>query len=640
MACHSKSLFSGVFMSSTAVLPAFLAGFVCAAGVGVLLAQTLYAPFQTELSSTRERLLSQERLHQQELGSCRETAERAARLACTEKVAGAVADAERRCKAEAPVCTECAPATAATLPGTCTWPNDSEALLALLAAAAANSSAVVPPSPPPLDAPAAADTSPELNCSAADWPPVVAVNGADCGACIASSVVVGEAASVKWVLEPARDASMRPGAVDDVHVSYSAVRDGGLGGGDGSGGGDEVEKAVFRLAHGDAHSPAEGWAAALRSMAVGEHAAFRFASPTPSAAATASQPWLSVGGMAADAAGAGGTTYEVRLLGVTPVEDLSPPRHPAHTRAPTLLKRILTKGSGAETPADGAKIQIDLTVAARPATDAAVADADTDTASGNNTAANSANGTAADGNVTSGAPAVTPSTADDNSDAGASHAGLDLILGDGVGGEGLRLALLSMTRGEVAVVSMHPSLAAAPIMPPTAGNATAAGGYVEVTVRLLAFEQPRAVELMSAAELLAHVTRLKTRANSRFAAGATESACTEYERAQRVLRLFDEPSASAAEVESWGALRLALSLNGAACLLKAGRNEAALAQSDAALALSPSSAKAHFRRGQALSALGKLADAEAAFKAVLAIEPASREANAKLAEVQARMGSA
>ena len=87
-------------------------------------------------------------------------------------------------------------------------------------------------------------------------------------------------------------------------------------------------------------------------------------------------------------------------------------------------------------------------------------------------------------------------------------------------------------------------------------------------------------------------------------------------------------------------MRLALLLNGGACALKEARYEAALSQSDAALALSPTSAKALFRKGQALHALGRLAEAEAAFSSVIAAQPASREAHAKLAEVKAQMGTA
>ena len=145
---------------------------------------------------------------------------------------------------------------------------------------------------------------------------------------------------------------------------------------------------------------------------------------------------------------------------------------------------------------------------------------------------------------------------------------------------------------------------------------------------------------MSTAELLAHVGGLKRAANGRFAAGETEAACAEYDRALRLLDVVDEAAGvsedAAAEAR---ALRLALRLNGAACALRAQRYEHALVQADAALALSPNSTKATFRRGQALQSLGRLGEAAAAYGEVIEREPASREANAALSQVRASMGA-
>jgi tetratricopeptide (TPR) repeat protein len=61
--------------------------------------------------------------------------------------------------------------------------------------------------------------------------------------------------------------------------------------------------------------------------------------------------------------------------------------------------------------------------------------------------------------------------------------------------------------------------------------------------------------------------------------------------------------------------------NRAAALTKLGRFEAALADADAALALRPDWAKAHFRRGAALFGARRFADAAAAYEAGLALEP-------------------
>jgi tetratricopeptide (TPR) repeat protein len=61
--------------------------------------------------------------------------------------------------------------------------------------------------------------------------------------------------------------------------------------------------------------------------------------------------------------------------------------------------------------------------------------------------------------------------------------------------------------------------------------------------------------------------------------------------------------------------------NRAAALTKLGRFDAALADADAALALRPDWAKAHFRRGAALFGARRFADAAAAYEAGLALEP-------------------
>ena len=129
---------------------------------------------------------------------------------------------------------------------------------------------------------------------------------------------------------------------------------------------------------------------------------------------------------------------------------------------------------------------------------------------------------------------------------------------------------------------------------------------------------------MSASEVLGRVEELKGAANRRLAAGEVEVACAEYEKAGRLLRLVDGDEAAV------GGLRLALKLNSAACELKAGRHDAALAHSDAALLIAPNSTKAMFRRGRSLEGLGRTGEAAAAYRAVLQHEPASREATTRL----------
>jgi tetratricopeptide (TPR) repeat protein len=123
---------------------------------------------------------------------------------------------------------------------------------------------------------------------------------------------------------------------------------------------------------------------------------------------------------------------------------------------------------------------------------------------------------------------------------------------------------------------------------------------------------------------LAQAGSLKAAANAQYKQGDVAGACAEYERARALVEPVAETSVEKAP------LLLALRLNSANCALQAKSFVDALAHTDAAIALSPQSVKAHFRRGQALQALGRVPEAEAAYSEVLKLEPANREVSAKL----------
>ena len=176
-----------------------------------------------------------------------------------------------------------------------------------------------------------------------------------------------------------------------------------------------------------------------------------------------------------------------------------------------------------------------------------------------------------------------------------------------------------------------------------ASEAPADGGAAAVAARaaLGTLETAQATEAdlveartRSPAELLAFVQQLKKTANTQFAAGEVGAACGAYERGTRLLRLVAEGDLQPAEVGSWRDAKLSLRLNSAACALKEGRHEQALIHSDAALAISPTSTKALFRRAQALQALGRREEAVGAYTVVVEREPSSREAHARLAELR------
>ena len=144
---------------------------------------------------------------------------------------------------------------------------------------------------------------------------------------------------------------------------------------------------------------------------------------------------------------------------------------------------------------------------------------------------------------------------------------------------------------------------------------------------------------MSVSELLQRVAQVKAQSNRQFEAGELAAACSGYERGRRILQLV--PSQLSAEEEaSLHSLQLALLLNGAACSQRTDSFGEALTLSDAAVALEANAPKAHFRRGEALEALGRLAEAEASFEVVLQLQPTNKQAHERLRALHARVREA
>ena len=591
-------------MSSSNLLPAFLAGFVAAAGIGAAVVPMLSLPLERELRAARDdhssvqRQLLQEQALSAQLEAARDATARLAKDECKREVAAAVAEAEAKCAAASPA------------------PPSAESVARLVAAEVAAQTAAS--LPPPISNVVPSPSPPPPASSSADA--LFGDGSLDCGACIASAHVLyateggvaasggvqsceaPAAAAAKWVLTPPRDGALqrRPSGADEVLLSYTARR------------GNVTLAHESRVLHRPddpaGRTPTAGWGLALTSMRPGERAAFRFASAAEADDQQQQQQQQQSSEL----------TYEIEMLGVTAVEVLSPSRRPSDR----LLKTVLEGGAGAETPKDGARVIVDVAVEGRPSA------------------------------PPSGDNATTSAGGDMSADAGAVQLrGLELTLGDGVGGEGLRLALMSMSRSELARVQMHPSLVRPPLVPSVSvepsvvsSNAANSAELLVATIRLRSFEQQRALEHMGRQELFGHIERLKATANRRFAAGETEAACDVYDKAIRLLRLAEEDERdglgsaepSAPSPADTRALQLALRLNSAACALKAKRFERALAQADAALSLSPKSTKGLFRRGQALQALGRKGEAAAAYQSILVTEPASREAHQRLAELRGR----
>ena len=204
-----------------------------------------------------------------------------------------------------------------------------------------------------------------------------------------------------------------------------------------------------------------------------------------------------------------------------------------------------------------------------------------------------------------------------------------MTLGDGSCADGLRLAVMSMRRAETARINISAHMARDPTLGLSGDEA------VVVELELLRFTQARALQQMSALEMAEHVGGIKTAANKLFAAGDRVAACTEYERGSQLLRSPRASTATAAEASPLDALEVALLLNSAMCAHTDGRHTEALTHAEAALALSPDATKAHYRKGQALRGLGRRVEAEAAFSAVIKLDPQNRQAHAELAALAA-----
>ena len=353
---------------------------------------------------------------------------------------------------------------------------------------------------------------------------------------------------------------------------------------------------------------------ALRSMRAGERAFFSLA-----AAAAAEGPEGAFGGpQHAEAQEA--VHCDVELISLTQIEDVSPHADRA------LLKTTLIPGRGGETPADGAHVVVHgptsnpptppldphlrpqpaliRTRIPTPAASSILTDPHQVRASAYSTDGSFLNGT------TNGTE-------------------WQMTLGDGSCADGLRLAVMSMRRAETARINISAHMARDPTLGLSGDEA------VVVEIELLRFTQARALQQMSASEMAEHVGGIKATANKLFAAGERVAACAEYERGWHLLRASRTSKAAAEEASPLDALEAALLLNSAACAHGDGRHIEALAHAEAALVLSPDATKAHYRKGQALRGLGRRAEAEAAFSAVIELDPQNRQAQAELAALAA-----
>lgn len=170
------------------------------------------------------------------------------------------------------------------------------------------------------------------------------------------------------------------------------------------------------------------------------------------------------------------------------------------------------------------------------------------------------------------------------------------------------------------------------------------GATLKFEVELLGFG-PKKKEMweMSAKEKLMGAEARKAEGNAQFSRGNLLEAAEEYEDALRHLKDMNEEHGEAPSEEdraTLNALLVAVNSNLAAVLLKQKNYAEAVAKASAALAVDPSAAKALFRRGTALAALGDLEDAKCDLLAAAKLSPADTAIRAEYERVHKLIAAA
>ena len=192
--------------------------------------------------------------------------------------------------------------------------------------------------------------------------------------------------------------------------------------------------------------------------------------------------------------------------------------------------------------------------------------------------------------------------------------------------DGLDRAILEMKRGERAIVTIPAEYAFG-----AAGREGVPGGATVVyDVTLTEFAREKeSWDLKTDEEKLEFAESVKTEANGLVAAGRYALAGKRYSKALKIVEYDSSMSDSAKK--TCKALKLSLHSNSALCHLKLGSHRAAADAATKALALDGSNVKALFRRGQALSQLAELMEAEADLKKVLELDEGNAEAKREMA---------
>ncbi|KAL5562177.1 hypothetical protein UlMin_031924 [Ulmus minor] len=189
--------------------------------------------------------------------------------------------------------------------------------------------------------------------------------------------------------------------------------------------------------------------------------------------------------------------------------------------------------------------------------------------------------------------------------------------------EGLDRAVLTMKKGEVALLTIAPEYAFGSSESQQELAVVAANSTVYYDVELVSFEKEKESWDLNTEEKIAAAGRKKEEGNDLFKAGKYARASKRYEKAVKFVEY--DTSFSEEEKKQAKALKVACNLNNAACKLKLKDYKQAEKLCTKVLEAQSNNVKALYRRAQAYIQLADLDLAEFDVKKALEIDPENRD---------------
>jgi FK506-binding protein 4/5 len=209
------------------------------------------------------------------------------------------------------------------------------------------------------------------------------------------------------------------------------------------------------------------------------------------------------------------------------------------------------------------------------------------------------------------------------------------VLGDGSVVDGLDRAIQSMKLGEVARITLTPSMAfgSAPglLMP---HSDISAGDPIGVAVTLVSFQKAKDMWSMSFVEKADEMMKRKLLGNKLFVEGRIPFAIKAYERA---VALFDSPTTelTLGVKKRVNELLVQSHVNLAACFDRRHDSLQVITHCSKALDIEPSNVKALYRRGSAYIAIDDYYNASADLKYALQLSPGNADIKRRLLRLSA-----